>query len=161
VSSPKGSLGEGTLDTRVSILIELICVTTLSDSRWSPLAADEDNMPEHFISEAIEPVVGTIDTARMAPGAPGLPREFRWRRETINIVKVLKAWHDTGPCRNGSEEKYVRKHWFQVETSSGTRMKIYFERQSRSGRTKSRWWLFSIEEPDAPVQGLENSSGSK
>jgi hypothetical protein len=118
-------------------------------------------MPEHFISEAIDPVVETIETTHMAPGAPGLPQQFRWRRhdarrrlcaagrQTINIVKVLKAWHDTGPCRNGSGEKYVRKHWFEVETTSGSKMKIYFQRQPRPGKSKSRWWLFSIEEPEA------------
>jgi hypothetical protein len=103
-------------------------------------------MPEHFIGEAIQPLTETIDTSRMAPGAPGLPQQFRWRHQNINIVNVLKVWHDTGPCRNGSGEKYVRKHWFEVETASGPRMKIYFERQARSGRNKSRWWLFSVEE---------------
>jgi hypothetical protein len=114
-------------------------------------------MAEHFVSEAIEPVVETIDTTRMAPGAPGLPQQFRWRRQTINIVNVLKAWHDTGPCRNGSGEAYVRKHWFEVETASNAKMKIYFERQARSGRNKSRWWLFSIEEPDRTEHGKQNT----
>jgi hypothetical protein len=109
-------------------------------------------MSEHFVSEAIQPVVETIDTTRMAPGAPGLPQQFRWRRETISIVKVLKIWHDTGPCRNGSGEAYVRKHWFEVETASGTKMKIYFERQPKSGKSKSRWWLFSIEESDGSAK---------
>ena len=111
-------------------------------------------MPEHFVSEAIQPVVETIDTTHMAPGAPGLPQQFRWKRQTINIVNVLKAWHAIGPCRNGSGETYVRKHWFEVETASGPRMKIYFERQARSGRSKSRWWLFSVEEPDGTDNGM-------
>jgi phosphoribosylglycinamide formyltransferase-1 len=115
-------------------------------------------MPEHFVSEAIQPVVETIDTTHMAPGAPGLPQQFRWKRQTISIVNVLKAWHETGPCRNGSEEAYVRKHWFEVETASGPRMKIYFERQPRSGRSKSRWWLFSIEEPDG-TNVIQNARG--
>jgi hypothetical protein len=117
-------------------------------------------MPERFVSEAIEPAVETIDTSSMVPGAPGLPQQFRWRRKTINIVNVLKAWHDTGPCRNGSGEKYVRKHWFEVETASGPKMKIYFHRQPRPGRTKSRWWLFSIDEPDATAEAMNNPHSS-
>jgi hypothetical protein len=116
-------------------------------------------MPEHFVSEAIEPVVETIDPSRMVPGAPGLPQQFRWGRQIINIVNVLKAWHDTGPCHNGSAEKYVRKHWFEVETTSNAKMKIYFERQARPGRTKSRWWLFSIDEPDATAEAIKNPRG--
>ena len=115
-------------------------------------------MAEHFVSEAIQPVVDTIDTNRMSPGEPGLPQQFRWKRQTINIVKVLKTWHDTGPCRNGSGEAYVRKHWFEVETASGPRMKIYFERQPRSGKGKSRWGLFSIEEPDG-TDAIQNTRG--
>ena len=36
---------------------------------------------EEFVSEAIQPVVGTTDTAGMARGGPGLPRRFVWRGE--------------------------------------------------------------------------------
>jgi hypothetical protein len=52
----------------------------------------------------------------MAIGEPGLPREFLWRKETIRITAVLRTWKDTGPCTHGSPEKYVRKHWYEVET---------------------------------------------
>jgi hypothetical protein len=114
-------------------------------------------MAEHFVSEAIEPVVESTDTTHMAPGAPGLPQQFRWKHQTISIVNVLKAWHDTGPCHHGSGEAYVRKHWFEVETASGTRMRIYFERQPRPGKNKSRWWLFSIEEPEPTGQGIQDN----
>ena len=106
-----------------------------------------DAMTEEFISEAIQPVVETIDAGRMAAGEPGLPRQFRWRSETISIARVLKTWRETGPCRHGSGEQYVRKHWFEVLTDSGLTMKIYFERQPRSANKKRRWWLFSAERP--------------
>ena len=114
-------------------------------------------MAEHFVGEAIQPVVETIDTARMAAGEPGLPQVFQWKRQTIRIVKVLKTWRETGPCHHGSGEAYVRKHWFEVVTDSGLQMKIYFERQPRSGKTKSRWWLRSIEKPEEPDQGIQNT----
>ena len=86
-------------------------------------------MAEQFISAAIQPVAGTFDAARMSTGEPGLPRQFRWRSQTIQIARVLKTWRETGPCRHGSGESYVRKHWFEVLTDSGDTMKIYFERQ--------------------------------
>jgi hypothetical protein len=101
-------------------------------------------MPEKFISAAIQPVAETLDAARMSAGEPGLPREFRWKRETIRIQRVLKTWRETGPCHHGSGEAYVRKHWFEALADSGDTMTIYFERQARSGKIKSRWWLFSV-----------------
>ncbi len=112
-------------------------------------------MTEQFISEAIEPVAATIDTARMGTGAPGLPQEFRWRTQTIRIARVLEAWRETGPCHHGSGEAYVRKHWFKVLTDAGERMKIYFERQPRSRGEKRGWRLFTIEEE--PASGDERA----
>ena len=99
-------------------------------------------MTSHFVSEPIKPVVATADTSRMAAGEPGLPREFVWRGETVAIAEVIRSWKDTGPCTHGSGERYVRKHWYEVRTEAGQRMKIYFERQSRS---RQRWWLFTTE----------------
>ncbi len=113
-------------------------------------------MAEQFLSAAIQPVVETLDAARMSTGEPGLPRQFRWKSQTIQIAQVLKTWRETGPCHHGSGETYVRKHWFEVLTDSGETMKIYFERQPRSRRNKRRWWLFTIETLDgreSPSQG--------
>lgn len=101
---------------------------------------------QKFISESIKPVVATADTHAMATGGPGLPNEFIWRGKTLEIASVLRTWHDTGPCRNGSPELYVRKHWFEVETTDNQRAKIYFDRQPRSGKLTKRWWLYSIED---------------
>jgi phosphoribosylglycinamide formyltransferase-1 len=101
-------------------------------------------MHERFISEAVHPVVDTGDTARMAIGEPGLPREFVWRGRTIAVARVLRSWRETGRCRHGSPEQYVRKHWYEVATTTGDTMKIYFDRQARAGRSGPRWWLFSV-----------------
>ena len=102
-------------------------------------------MPEQFVSEPIEPVKGTADTARMARGEPGLPRRFTWRGEEYTVDEVLDTWKETSPCRHGSRELYVRKHWFRITTTGGHEMRIYFERQPRSGReTKRRWWLYTL-----------------
>ena len=100
-------------------------------------------MPERFVSEAITPMPGTGDAGAMAAGGPGLPGEFRWRGRTIRVATVLRAWRETGPCRHGSGEQYVRRHWFEVRTTEETTLKIYFDRQPRGGRKAPRWWLFS------------------
>ena len=99
---------------------------------------------EKFISEAIEPSTDLLDTSRMAIGEPGIPLEFIWRGRNIRVVEVRKCWKETGPCRHGSDERYVRKHWFEVVSDSGETMKIYFERQPKGGRKSSRWWLFAV-----------------
>jgi len=105
-------------------------------------------MHERFISEAIKPSTETADASRMAVGEPGLPREFVWRGRTVTVRAVLRSWRETGRCRHGSPEMYVRKHWYEVATVSDGTMKIYFERQPRRGRGKARWWLFSVREPE-------------
>ena len=101
-------------------------------------------MAERFISEIIRPVAATCDTSRMAVGEPGLPREFVWRDRTIEIAAVLRTWRETGKCRHGSPELYVRKHWFEVVTTANSKLKIYFDRQPRKGHKQDRWWLFTI-----------------
>jgi hypothetical protein len=105
-------------------------------------------MPERFVDEAIMPIVATYDTSRMAVGEPGLPGEFLWRGRTVEVLAVLRTWRETGKCRHGSPEKYVRKHWFEVVTASHGTMKIYFDRQPRRGQKAPRWWLFSVRDPE-------------
>jgi phosphoribosylglycinamide formyltransferase-1 len=104
-------------------------------------------MPERFIGEDIKPVATTFDTTRMAAGEPGLPGQFLWRDRTIEIAAVLRTWHETGNCDHGSPEQYVRKHWYEIVTTTGETMKIYFERQPRRGEKGSRWRLLSMAVP--------------
>ena len=101
-------------------------------------------MPDQFICEPIKPVIGTMDTRPMTRGEPGLPKKFIWRGEEYMVADVLETWKETSPCRSGSPERYVRKHWFRIRTSDGREMKLTFERQSRSSQqSKTRWWLYS------------------
>lgn len=101
-------------------------------------------MTDRFVSENIRPIDADFDTRFMATGGPGVPQCFKWRKETVAVQGVLRTWHETGPCRNGSPEHYVRKHWFEIQTLDHGVMRIYFERQPRDGKVLSRWWLFSI-----------------
>jgi phosphoribosylglycinamide formyltransferase-1 len=99
-----------------------------------------------FISESIKPVAATADAAAMAGGGPGLPDEFQWREQRLRIRAVLRAWKETGPCKHGSGELYVRKHWFEVLLTSGETARVYFERQPRGKGRKDRWWLYTLQQ---------------
>jgi len=105
-------------------------------------------MSEEFASEPILPVAGTFDAAGMTRGEPGLPSRFVWREQEYDVADVLEAWKETGPCKSGSAEQYLRKHWFKVRTGDGLEMTIYFERQARTRRQgKQRWWLYTVDRP--------------
>jgi len=102
-------------------------------------------MADQLIGESIEPVPGPWDVAAMARGEPGLPGRFRWRGREYRVREVLRRWKTTGPCRSGSPEQYVRRHWFRVRTGDGVEMTLYFERQPRSPRRRSRrWWVHAV-----------------
>jgi len=103
---------------------------------------------KEFIAEVIAPVEGSFATPAMAAGEPGVPRRFRWREVEYEVAAVLDTWRTTGPCRNGSGEKYVRKHWFRVQTTDGEEMEICFDRQSRTRQKKNRWWLATVVSPE-------------
>ena len=110
-------------------------------------------MKEQFIGEAIRPQPGSFDAARMAAGEPGLPSAFTWRGEVIRVAALRRTWRETGPCRHGSGERYVRKHWFEVEAGDGSVLTLYCERGSRGGKVAARWRLFSrqpLSPPAAP-----------
>jgi hypothetical protein len=105
-------------------------------------------MSEEFVSEPIKPVAGTFDTAGMTRGEPGLPGRFVWRQQEYAVAEVLQAWKESGPCRSGGPEQYLRKHWFKIRTDDGLEMTVYFERQARTKRqAKNRWWLYTINKP--------------
>jgi len=99
---------------------------------------------QKFISESIKPVEGTMDTARMAAGEPGLPQEFIWRKKRYKVAHVVRTWKDTGPCSHGSGEKYVRKNWYELVTTTGEAMTLYFQRRSTHGAIRRGWRLFSV-----------------
>jgi hypothetical protein len=102
-------------------------------------------MGEEFISEPIEPVAGTFDPTAMTRAEPGLPGRFVWRGTEYAVVDVIEVWKESGPCKGGGPEKYLRKHWYKIRTDAGLEMTLYFERQARSkGQKKARWWLYTI-----------------
>lgn len=106
-------------------------------------------MNKEFVGESIHPVAGAGVAAGMVRGEPGFPTKFIWRDKEYVLDEVLKVWKESGPCRSGSKEKYLRKHWFTVRTADGMEMDIYFERQPRSkSQAKTRWWLYTLTRPE-------------
>jgi len=103
-------------------------------------------MGEEFISEPIEPVVGTFDPVGMTRAEPGLPGRFLWRKKEYAVSNVIRVWKESGPCKTGGGEQYLRKHWYKIKTDGGLEMTLYFERQARSkAQNKTRWWLYTID----------------
>ena len=101
-------------------------------------------MREELISEQLKPMLDQTVHA-VVIGAPLLPAKFLWRKNEYEIREVLEMWKESGSCTHGSGERYVRKHWFRIRTTSGDEMKIYFERKARSARqVKRRWWIYSL-----------------
>jgi len=110
-------------------------------------------MKEPFVGEGIAPEDMSFSVSAMAMGKPGLPRTFSWRGRRFSVLEILEEWKESGDCRHGSGERYLRKHWYRVRTTDNLEMKIYFERQARSSGG-SRWRLYSIrntEPTEAPL----------
>jgi phosphoribosylglycinamide formyltransferase-1 len=103
-----------------------------------------------FVCEPIVPVPGSGDSAGASRGEPGLPHAFDWQGRRYRLAGVVRAWKTSGPCRHGSGEMYLRRHWYRVLTDPPAIMTLYCDRQARTpGRPKARWWLYTIE----PAQG--------
>jgi hypothetical protein len=96
---------------------------------------------EAFVSEAITPEAGSFDALAMSRGEPGLPAAFTWRGTRYVVHRLISTWKTSTPDRG---EMYLRRHWFELETTTGERMTLYCQRQAGSAaRRKQRWWLYT------------------
>jgi hypothetical protein len=107
-------------------------------------------MPTQFISEPIALPTGAA--AALPTGEPGAPSQFVWRDVSYVVAHVLRTWKGSSPeGHTPGNEVYVRKHWFEIETTTGERMKIYCERQARNrSKPQARWWLYTVDTCNAP-----------
>jgi hypothetical protein len=120
-------------------------MTTSRDNPTAPTPADSPAKAE-FVCEELITVAGSADTAMMARGEPGLPRRFTWRRTEYEVVGVIEMWKTIGPCRNGSGEMYLRRHWYKIQVNPRLVMTVYCDRQAKNSRKpKSRWWVYTTE----------------
>lgn len=106
---------------------------------------------EQFVCEELTPVAGTASAAAMAKGEPGVPGRFCWRDREYRVTGVIEKWKTSGRCRNGSDELYLRRHWYKIAAESSRRagiMTIYCDRQAKNRkRPKSRWFVYTIQRP--------------
>ncbi len=103
-------------------------------------------MSEEFVSEELKPCGALTGSAALATGAPGLPEGFFWRGERYMITAVVESWREIGPAREGGKARYLRRHWYRLQTDRGVCLTVYFERTPRSARArKERWWLYSLQ----------------
>ncbi len=94
---------------------------------------------EEFVSEAISPHPGTADTAAMARGEPGLPTGFRWRGRDYLVAELLESWKTNNDGHGGGDaNKYLRRHWFRIRTTTGEIMTLYCLRHAPSRGRGSR-----------------------
>jgi hypothetical protein len=96
------------------------------------------------VSAPIEPVAGRGDADALARGEPGVPAAFVWEGRRYDVASVLSRWKT---MRTDRGEKYVARHWFEIELTSGETMRIYCERQPRA--RGSRWSLYTVAEREA------------
>jgi hypothetical protein len=91
-----------------------------------------------FVGQPIAPAGDGFITP--ASGSePPVPRTFRWNDRTFDVSAVLRSWRSTKTDRG---DAYLKRHWFELETTSGERLEVYFDRESRRGAP--RWWLYSL-----------------
>ena len=107
------------------------------------------NSGEKLISEAVKPLFeGGPEDGTVVAGEPLVPGALVWRGTTYPVLRVLSSGKGLGPCSHGSDERYVRKHWYRIETTDRMVMRVYFERRPRAGaKAARRWWLYTIESP--------------
>ncbi len=108
------------------------------------LAETLENKREEFVCEELHPAAGTFDPSGMARGEPGLPERFVWRGVEYRLAGVIRQWKTSGPCRSGSDEVYLRRHWYRIATDPPAILTIYCDRQAKDRRrAKRRWWVYS------------------
>jgi GAF domain-containing protein len=86
---------------------------------------------KRFVSQPVEP---------SAPAGTDLPPAFRWNDETLEVRAVRKQWRGTKEDRG---DLYLKRHWYEFETSDGRVATVYFDRGAKPGG--HRWWLYAIE----------------
>jgi Family of unknown function (DUF6504) len=92
-----------------------------------------------FVGKALVPD-GALDVEALAQGEPSLPRAFYLAEERIEVAHLLRTWRSTKDDRG---DTYVKKHWFEFQSSDGRRAIVYFDRAARKGAP--RWWLYMLD----------------
>jgi hypothetical protein len=89
------------------------------------------------------PIVPTGEDFVTSTGGrePPVPRAFLFDGSTLAIDAVLRSWRSTKSDRG---DAYLKRHWFELRTTGGQRIEVYYDREARRGAP--HWWLYAIEE---------------
>jgi RimJ/RimL family protein N-acetyltransferase len=102
-----------------------------------------------FISERVAPDAGAFDIATMSRGEPSLPKTFTWREQRYHVARTLATHRQMGEDRG---DHYVRRHYYDIETTDALRMTLYFERNPSSRSNRKEWWLYTLTLPDPVIE---------
>ncbi|HXW51314.1 MAG TPA: GNAT family N-acetyltransferase [Candidatus Acidoferrales bacterium] len=102
-----------------------------------------------FVSERIAPEPGYFDIAAMARGEPAVPRAFVWRGQRYDVAQTRAAKRTLGSDRG---DTYLRRHYFDVETTDALRMSLYFERNPSDRSKPKAWWLYTYTHPEPEIE---------
>ncbi len=91
-----------------------------------------------FVGQSIAPA-GDAFITPASGNEPPVPRVFRWNDRTFEVSTVLRSWRTTKTDRG---DVYLKRHWFELETASGEKLEVYFDREAR--RAAPRWWLYTV-----------------
>lgn len=91
-----------------------------------------------LISEPITPDPASYLVADAAAGEPPIPSRFTWRGRRYELVRVERTWKSTNAGVYHVGDVYLRRHWADVVTVCGERLRLYGERGA-----KPRWYLHS------------------
>ena len=100
-----------------------------------------------FIGEKIE-CAGGFDVSAMARGEPGVPSAVIWRGQRFDIARVISSARRMGEDRG---DRYVRRHYYDVETTDALRLSLYFERNPSSRGHVKAWWLHTLTVPEPVI----------
>ena len=91
-----------------------------------------------FVSAPLSPAADGFLTE--ADGsAPPVPRAFSWKEGEFHVTSVLRSWRSSKTDRG---DKYLKRHWFALQTEEGPVIEVYYDREARRGT--SQWWLYTV-----------------
>jgi RimJ/RimL family protein N-acetyltransferase len=102
-----------------------------------------------FVGERITPHTGLFGVAALARGEPEVPKAFVWRGQVYTVARTLHHRKAMGQDRG---DFYVRRHYYDVETSDALRMRLYFERNPSDRSKQKAWWLYTFAHPHPTLE---------
>lgn len=81
----------------------------------------------------------------MARGEPAVPKAFVWRNQRFDVARTHGSKRAMGEDRG---DAYVRRHYYDIETTDALRMSLYFERNPSDRTKRKAWWLYTLTFPE-------------